>query len=65
MTLALQSYALFLCLHYDHENRTLYLAGKIEHCFIESVQFFVPAQGGGVLLWQPEEVKQKKEIEQE
>lgn len=35
-----------------------------EHCFIESVQFLVPAQGGGVLLRQPE-VQQEEEAEQE
>lgn len=38
---------------------------KAEHCFIESVQFLVPAQGGGVLLRQPEEVQQEEEAEQE
>lgn len=37
---------------------------KAEHCFIESVQFLVPAQGGGVLLRQPE-VQQEEEAEQE
>lgn len=39
--------------------------GKTEHCFIESVQFLLPAQGGGVLIWQPEEVQQEEEAEQE
>lgn len=38
---------------------------KAEHCFIESVQFLVPAQGGGVLLRQPEEDQQEEEAEQE
>lgn len=38
---------------------------KAEHCFIESVQFLLLAQGGGVLLWQPEEVQQEEEAEQE
>ncbi len=36
-----------------------------EHCFIESVQFLVPAQGGGVFLRQPEKVQQEEEAEQE
>lgn len=39
--------------------------GKAEHCFIESVQFLLLAQGGGVLIWQPEEVQQEEEAEQE
>lgn len=39
--------------------------GKAEHCFIESVQFLLPAQGGGVLVRQPEEVEQEEEAEQE
>lgn len=39
--------------------------GKAEHCFIESVQFLLLAQGRGVLIRQPEEVQQKEEAEQE
>lgn len=39
--------------------------GKTEHCFIESVQFLLLAQGGGVLLWQPEKIQQEEEAEQE
>lgn len=39
--------------------------GKVEHCFIESVQFLLLTQGGGVLIRQPEEVQQEEEAEQE
>lgn len=39
--------------------------GKAEHCFIESVQFLLLAQGGGVLIRKPEEVQQEEEAEQE